>query len=127
MRSPTRTGIAARCTPRVSTRPDLDLPLRERLARLRGKLREQRGADVVVRIQGLRRQRTDLRERQEVLVGVVRHRREQQEVGEREVREHLPHRDEPMEVIDLALADPTRAGAELLEKRRHRPPFLSGG
>ena len=105
----------------------LDLPLRERLHRLRRELGEQRGADVVVRVEGLRSQRADLRERQEVLVGVVRERSEQQDVGEREVGEHLPHRDEPMEVIDLVLGDPAGARAELFEKRRHRVPIVVDG
>jgi hypothetical protein len=103
----------------------LDLRARERSDRLRRVLREKRGADVIVRVERLRRQRTDLRQGKQVLIRVVGQRSKEEKVGEREIPEHLPHGDQPMEVLDLSLGDPAGAGAEFLEERRHGSPIVA--
>ena len=74
------------------------------------------GADEVLRVVGLAGDRPHLREHDEAVTFLARDRREQHEVGEREVGERPPARDEPLEVHEIRPAQPGAEPGQVVER-----------
>ena len=78
------------------------------------------GADEVLRVVGLAGDRPHLREHDEAVTLLARDRREQHEVGEREVGERAPAGDQPLEVHEIGPAEPRAQPGQIVERAHRR-------